>query len=224
LVAGTWVAFPTDLLQTKQLSSLYGFSVIVLVSVLAVIAGTGGFLVYLYFSLRQDFTIGLTQMPESEKLREIHVIVGPNDVRKTEASSYTVNVPVRKWSENYEDINFLIRQFDPQAQEPSTLFPLHTIPCSRNPVMTVPWTRTKEEFESHIDAFASAVNGFAGVRRSRLDMPSGGLPAPFVLFFAYRGFGVIYFPSDAQRTYPLGGEHQLELWVRAKGKRDKSRG
>jgi hypothetical protein len=87
--------------------------------------------------------------------------------------------------------------------------------------MTVPWTRTKEEFESHIDAFASAVNGFAGVRRSRLDMPSGGLPAPFVLFFAYPGSDVIYFPSDAQRTYPLGGEHQLELWVRAKGKRDK---
>jgi hypothetical protein len=51
LVAGTWVAFPTDLLQTKQLSSLYGLSVIVLVSVLAVTPGTGGFLVYLYFSL-----------------------------------------------------------------------------------------------------------------------------------------------------------------------------
>jgi len=219
LVAASWVVFPSELFISGNLNTAGGISVLATTTALAILAGLGGILVYLYFRLRRDFNISLEQMSEADRLREIHVIVGPNDRRKTEARAYTFYISVRKWSESAEEIHFHIRQFNPyKPQEFSPLNQIKNIPASGNPILTLQWKLSKEEFESSIDGFATAVNDSPEIRLDELSLPAGGLPVPFTLCFSYPKSDVLYFPSVAVRTYPLGQKHPLELYMRVKGR------
>lgn len=175
-----------------------------------------------YFKrVRKEFIISLVQEPDATRLKEIHVIVGPNDIRTTKARSCTISVSIPKRAESAEDIHFSIKQFHPETKESSNLFQLKNIPSTGNPVVTLRWKGTKEEFDSQIDRFATALNDSPEIRYDSLELPAGELPVPFIFCFTYPKSDVVYFPSVAARTYPLGQIHQVELWVRAKGRRGK---
>lgn len=207
------------LIPNQEFRTPYGVNVLVWDIIVAAGAVDGGFLFYLLFPTQDKYIVSLTQEPDKIKMREIHVLLPSGEVMKREAHFFIVRIGVPMGTQNAEEIKLLYRH--PTSND---LFELQNIQATGVPHIIVRWA-SQDIFLSNVpEKFATALVDAKEGKVQHLNLTSGEhhVPlVPLVFFFTVSGSDAVYFPSSYMRAYIMPIKFETELYIEAKGRRQK---
>jgi hypothetical protein len=168
---------------------------------------------------QNEYIVSLAQEAEEIKIREIHVRLPSGEIMKKEAHFFIVRIGVPLGTENAEDIKLLYRH--PKSNE---IFQLQKIPSTGVPYIIVQWASPDKFLPNVSEKFATALLDAKEGKIEHLNLTSGESHislVPLVFFFTVSGSNAVYFPSSYRRAYVMPMKFETELYIEAKGRRQK---